>query len=171
VSPAFSGRPGPGSHDSADPGGAVVVRDAREADLPAIVALYADDDLGSTREQPGEPLAAEYRRAFADVEADPRTRLVVAEVDGAVVGTLQLSFLPHVVRRGGERAQIEAVRVSSSHRGSGLGRQLLTWAVERARERGCVLLQLTTDAARPDAHRFYESLGFTASHVGMKLLL
>jgi GNAT superfamily N-acetyltransferase len=149
----------------------VIVRDAQERDLPAIVALYADDELGSTRERPGEPLAAEYRRAFAAVTDDPRTRLVVAEADGEVVGTLQLTFLPHVVRRGGERAQVEAVRVASSHRGSGLGRELLTWAVEQARDRGCVLVQLTTDAARPDAHRFYESLGFTASHVGMKLTL
>jgi GNAT superfamily N-acetyltransferase len=152
-------------------GDPVVVRDALERDLPAIVALYADDELGSTREQPGEPLAEEYRRAFAAVSADPRTRLVVAEVDGELVGTLQLSFLPHLVRRGGERAQVEAVRVASSQRGSGLGRALLTWAVEQARARGCVLVQLTTDAARPDAHRFYESLGFTASHVGMKLTL
>jgi len=149
----------------------VIPRDANERDLPAIVALYADDELGSTREQPGQPLAEEYRRAFAAVTDDPRTRLVVAKVDGEVVGTLQLSFLPHLVRRGGERAQIEAVRVASSQRGSGLGRDLLTWAVERARERGCVLVQLTTDAARPDAHRFYESLGFTAGHVGMKLTL
>jgi GNAT superfamily N-acetyltransferase len=92
-------------------------------------------------------------------------------VDGAVVGTLQLSFLPHVVRRGGERAQIEAVRVASSSRGSGLGRELLTWAVEQARERGCAVVQLTTDATRSDAHRLYESLGFTASHIGMKLSL
>ena len=149
----------------------MTVRDARQADLPAIVALYADDELGSTREHPGEPLAEEYVRAFAAIGDDPRTRLVVAEVDGAVVGTLQLTFLPHVVRRGGERAQIEAVRVASSHRGSGLGRELLTWAVDQARARGCVLVQLTTDATRLDAHRFYESLGFTASHVGMKLTL
>ena len=149
----------------------MIVRDAQEGDLPAIVALYADDELGSTREQPGEPLAAEYLRAFAAVTDDPRTRLVVAETDGMVVGTLQLSFLPHLVRRGGERAQVEAVRVASSQRGSGLGRELLIWAVEQARARGCVLVQLTTDSSRPDAHRFYESLGFTASHVGMKLAL
>ena len=171
MSAASSGPAGPVRPDDAGPAWPAVVRDAEERDLPAIVALYADDDLGSTREQPGEPLAEEYRRGFAAVTADPRTRLVVAELDGAVVGTLQLSFLPHVVRRGGERAQVEAVRVASSSRGSGLGRALLTWAVEQARERGCVLVQLTTDAARPDAHRFYESLGFTASHVGMKLAL
>ena len=149
----------------------MIVRDAEPRDLTAIVALYADDQLGSTRERPGEPLAEEYLGAFRAVTDDPRTRLVVAEVDGEVVGTLQLTHLPHLVRRGGERAQIEAVRVASSHRGSGLGRELMTWAVDQARARGCALVQLTTDAARPDAHRFYESLGFTASHVGMKLTL
>ena len=171
MSAAFSGLPGSVRHDNAHLARPAVVRDAEDRDLPAIVALYADDDLGSTRERPGEPLAEEYRRAFAAVTADPRTRLVVVEVDGEVVGTLQLSFLPHLVRLGGERAQVEAVRVASSHRGSGLGRELLTWAVEQAREQGCVLVQLTTDAARPDAHRFYESLGFAASHVGLKLAL
>ena len=149
----------------------MIVRDARAEDLPAVVALYADDELGAGREEPGEPLAEQYVEAFAAITSDPRTRLVVAEVDGEVVGTLQLTFLPHLVRRGGERAQVEAVRVASSHRGSGLGRELLTWAVEQARARGCVLVQLTTDASRPDAHRFYESLGFTASHVGFKLPL
>ena len=168
---AFSGLPGLGHHENAVVARPVVVRDAQERDLSAIVALYADDGLGATREQPGEPLAEEYLRGFAAITEDPRTRLVVAEVGGEVVGTLQLSFLPHLVRRGGERAQVEAVRVASSQRGSGLGRELLTWAVDRARERGCVLVQLTTDAARPDAHRFYESLGFTAGHVGMKLTL
>ena len=149
----------------------MLIRDALATDVPAIVALYADDELGAGREQPGEPPAAEYRAGFAAVTADPRTRLVVADDDGQVVGTLQLTFLPHLVRRGGERAQIEAVRVASSRRGSGLGRELLSWAVERARERGCVLVQLTTDVARPDARRFYESLGFTASHLGLKLPL
>ena len=147
------------------------IRDARADDLPAVVALYADDPLGATREQPALPLAEGYTRAFAEIDADPRHRLVVVEDDGAVVGTLQLSFLPHLVRQGTERAQIEAVRVASTHRGSGLGRELIGWAVERARERGCGLVQLTTDATRPDAHRFYESLGFRASHVGMKLTL
>ncbi|WP_369139928.1 GNAT family N-acetyltransferase [Modestobacter versicolor] len=126
----------------------IAVRDAEERDLPAIVALYADDELGATREDPGEPLAAGYLRAFAAISADPRTRLVVVESEGAVVATVQLTFLPHLVRRGGERAQLEAVRVASSHRGSGLGRELVGWAVEQARARGCVLVQLTTDVTR-----------------------
>ena len=147
------------------------IRDARPADLPAIVALYADDALGATREQPELPLAEGYTRAFAEISADPRHRLVVAEDDGEVVATLQLSFLPHLVRQGSERAQIEAVRVTASHRGGGLGRELIGWAVDQARERGCGLVQLTTDATRADAQRFYESLGFRPSHVGMKLAL
>ncbi|MBB3678649.1 GNAT family N-acetyltransferase [Modestobacter versicolor] len=149
----------------------MIVRDAEERDLPAVVALYADDELGATREQVEDPLPAEYLRAFAAIRDDPRHRLVVAEVEGEVVGTLQLSFVPHLVRRGGERAQVEAVRVAAGQRGSGLGRRLLEWAVDQARERGCVLVQLTTDATRADARRFYASLGFTASHVGMKLPL
>ncbi|WP_308128081.1 GNAT family N-acetyltransferase [Modestobacter italicus] len=147
------------------------IRDADEADLPAVVALYADDVLGATREDPGPPLPQRYRDAFAAIAADPRHRLVVMEDDGQLVATLQLSFLPQLVRGGGERAQIEAVRVAVAHRGSGLGRELVGWAVEQAREHGCALVQLTTDAARPEARRFYESLGFQGTHVGMKLPL
>ncbi|SDX48119.1 L-amino acid N-acyltransferase YncA [Modestobacter sp. DSM 44400] len=149
----------------------MIVRDAEERDLPAIVALYADDVLGAGREQPGEPLREQYRRPFAAIRDDPRHRLVVVEDGDEVIATLQLSFLPHLVRRGGERAQIEAVRVAVAHRGSGVGSQLLAWAVEQPRQRGCALVQLTTDATRPAAHRVYESLGFTASHLGMRLVL
>lgn len=149
----------------------MIVRDARESDLAAIVALYAADPLGVTRESPEDPLPDGYRRAFSAIQDDPRHRLVVVEDRGSVVATLQLSFLPHLVHGGGERAQIEAVRVAVGHRGSGVGRQLVTWAVEQARQHGCVTVQLTSDASRPDAHRFYEALGFSASHVGMKLAL
>jgi GNAT superfamily N-acetyltransferase len=105
------------------------------------------------------------------MEADPRTQLVVLEVDGQVVGTLQLNFLPGLSRRGSERAQIEGVRVARTMRGRGLGRFLVEWAIEQARSRGCRLVQLTTDLRREDAHRFYESLGFVHSHAGMKLPL
>lgn len=149
----------------------MIIRDAEEADVAAVVALYADDELGVARERPELPLRQEYWRAFEAIRADPRHRLVVAVEDGRVIGTLQLSFVPHLVRQGGERVQVEAVRVAADHRGSGTGRELLSWAVEQARARGCRLVQLTTDAARPDARRFYESLGFTASHLGMKLAL
>ena len=146
-------------------------RDATVDDLPLVVGMYADDLLGRTREDLSDPLPAAYVDAFRHIDGDPRQRLVVAEEDGVVVGTLQLSYLPHLVLVGGERAQIEAVRVRSDRRGHGIGEALVAWAVEQARARGCRLVQLTTDAARDDAHRFYERLGFQPSHVGMKLHL
>ncbi|MDQ1646311.1 MAG: hypothetical protein QOJ50_2495 [Cryptosporangiaceae bacterium] len=148
-----------------------LIRDAGAQDVPAIVALYADDPLGASRERPGDPLDAAYWSAFEQITADPRHRLVVAEEAGEVAGTLQLSFIPHLVRIGSERAQIEAVRVQASRRGSGLGRALVRWAISEARQRGCALVQLTTDARRPDAHRFYASLGFEPTHLGLKLTL
>ncbi|MEQ9568926.1 MAG: GNAT family N-acetyltransferase [Longimicrobiales bacterium] len=151
--------------------GAVRLRDAREPDLPALVALLADDALGATREDASLPLSRRYRAAFAAIDADPHQALVVAERDGAVVGLLQLTFIPSLTYRGSWRAQIEGVRVARSMRSSGLGRRLVSHALERARERGCRLVQLTTDKRRPRALTFYESLGFTASHEGMKLHL
>jgi GNAT superfamily N-acetyltransferase len=149
----------------------VIFRDARRADVPAIVHLLADDTLGSGRETVGEDVEAVYWRAFDDIETDPRNALVVADRDGEVVGTMQLTYIPGLSRRGSERAQIEAVRVRADQRGSGLGRQMIGWAVDQARERGCRLVQLTSDKRRASAHRFYESLGFRATHEGMKLLL
>jgi GNAT superfamily N-acetyltransferase len=145
----------------------LVIRRATTADVAAIVAMLADDPLGAARESPGDPA---YAAAFAQIDADPRQFLAVAELAGEVVGTLQLTFIPGLSRKGASRAQIEAVRVRSDQRGSGLGRRLAEWAVETARERGAALVQLTTDAGRTDAHRFYERLGFVASHVGMKLI-
>ncbi|MBO4209482.1 GNAT family N-acetyltransferase [Micromonospora echinofusca] len=149
----------------------VAFREARQSDVPAIVALLADDRLGAGREVVGEDVDAAYWAAFDAIDADPRNVLVVADVDGDVVGTMQLTFIPSLTRRGGERAQIEGVRVRADRRGSGLGRTMITWAVDRARERGCGLVQLTTDKSRADALRFYSSLGFEASHEGMKLAL
>ena len=151
----------------------VHLRRAVEEDLPALVALLADDPLGSTREAASGSDAelAPYRRAFALLDGDPAQLLVVA-VDGTdVVGTFQLSFVPGLARRGALRAQIEAVRVRADHRQQGLGAAMIGWAIEEARRRGCALVQLTTDRARPDAHRFYERLGFVASHEGLKLPL
>lgn len=150
--------------------GEVEVRRAGEQDLPAIVALLADDPLGSTHEEQGEDLEP-YRRAFRAVDEDPGQLLVVAVSSGEVVGTLQLTFIPGLSRRGALRAQIEAVRVREDWRGHGLGAALFEWAVEHARRRGCALVQLTTDKSRGDAHRFYERLGFVASHEGLKLQL
>ena len=146
-------------------------RDATAADVPVIVAMYADDTLGAGREQATDPLPAAYWEAFRAIDEDPRHRLVVAESGGEVVATLQLSFLPVLTLGGMARAQIESVRVAAGHRGGGVGRSLVEWAIDTARGRGCGLVQLTTDSSRPDARRFYESLGFVASHVGMKLRL
>ncbi len=147
------------------------IRPATRDDVPRIVALLADDPLGAEREQYEDPLPAAYYDAFARIDGDSAHELMVAVVEGDVVGTLQLSIIPYLTYRGGRRAQIEAVRVAASMRGKGLGRELFGWAIARAKERGCHVVQLTTDKARPDALRFYESLGFQASHEGMKLHL
>ena len=145
----------------------MIIREATQADLPAVVALLADDDLGAHREAPGDPA---YEAAFLEIDRDPRHVLLVAEAeDGAVVATVQLSFLPCLTHRGRERAQLEGVRVAAVQRGSGLGRALVADAVARARHRGAGVVQLTTDARRPGAHAFYEALGFRPTHVGFKL--
>ncbi|MFC7486527.1 GNAT family N-acetyltransferase [Knoellia pratensis] len=145
------------------------MRRATRDDVPAIVALLVDDPLGATREVEGE-LAA-YLTAFEAIDADPAHELVVLEDNGEVIGTLQLTILPGLSRGGALRAQIEAVRIASSRRGQGLGEELFRWAIDESRRRGAVIVQLTTDASREGAQRFYERLGFVASHVGMKLPL
>ena len=146
-------------------------RKALRQDVPAIVRLLADDPLGAKRERFADPLPESYRLAFDAIDADPNNELVVACLDGQVVGVLQLTFIPYLTYQGGWRALIEAVRVDSKLRSKGVGKTLFQWAIERARERGCHLVQLTTDKGRADAKRFYESLGFVASHEGMKLHL
>jgi GNAT superfamily N-acetyltransferase len=146
-------------------------RRARAGNLPAIVALLADDGLGAAREDASLPPAPSYRDAFAAIDADPNQLLAVAEEAGVVVGTLQLSFIPGLSHKGAWRGQIEGVRVASSRRGTGLGQRMLEWAVETCRARGCRMVQLTTDKSRTDAHRFYARLGFVASHEGFKLKL
>jgi GNAT superfamily N-acetyltransferase len=142
------------------------IRVAGVGDVPSIVAMLADDPLGAERERPGDPA---YLAAFAEIEADPRQVLAVAVSESGVVGTLQLTCTPGLSRVGMTRGTIEAVRVRADLRGQGLGGRLIRWAVEEARKRGCGVVQLTTDASRVEAHRFYERLGFRASHVGMKL--
>ncbi len=146
----------------------LVIRRATRADVEAIVRLLADDPLGSARERYQQPLPESYLQAFDAIDRDPQQELVVVDDGGEVVGTLQLTIIPYLTYQGGRRAQIEAVRVSAARRGAGLGERLCTWAIERARERGCHVVQLTTDKQRPDALRFYEKLGFVASHEGMK---
>ncbi|MGW1196417.1 N-acetyltransferase family protein [Streptomyces sp. NPDC002536] len=144
----------------------IVIRRATADDIPAIVALLADDPLGAQRESPGD--LAPYRTAFERLTGDPNQHLVVAERDGRTIGTLQLTVIPGLSRRGATRSVVEAVRVHADERGSGLGTRLVEWAIEASRLEGCLLVQLTSDATRVDAHRFYERLGFEASHLGFK---
>lgn len=147
----------------------VIFREAVRVDLPGIIALLADDVLGKARDFTEVDEA--YEKAFADIAADPRNHLIVADADGELVGCMQITYIPGLGRHGAERSLIESVRVRSDRRGRGLGRDMMIWAVDQARERGCALVQLTTDKSRADAHRFYRNLGFVASHEGMKLAL
>lgn len=149
----------------------LVFRQARRSDLDRVVWLLADDPLGSRREVFADPLPDGYVRAFESIDADPNNELVVVEREGVVVGVLQITFLPGMTYQGAWRAQIEGVRVAADLRSSGVGRRMFLWAMDRAAGRGCHLVQLTSDKARPDAIRFYESLGFVASHEGMKFQL
>lgn len=149
----------------------VTFRRAGLGDLERIVQLLADDALGAKRERYELPLPASYLAAFDAIDADPNQELVAACRDGAVVGVLQITFIPYLTYEGGWRALIEGVRVDGAARSAGVGRAMVEHAIGRARERGCRLVQLTTDKARPDALRFYEALGFVASHEGMKLHL
>jgi GNAT superfamily N-acetyltransferase len=146
----------------------VIFRDARRDEVPQIVALLADDPVAASREA---PLDAVYWAAFDDIAADPRNRLIVAEVDGQVVGTLQLTLIPGLTRHGMLRGQIEGVRVAAGQRGSGVGRAMMGWAMAEARRAGCGLVQLTSDKRRASAISFYRSLGFEATHEGLKAAL
>jgi ribosomal protein S18 acetylase RimI-like enzyme len=149
----------------------VQFRPATRADLPAIVCMLAEDELGAQRERVETPLPQGYYTAFEAITSDPNQELIVAELDGEVVGTLQLTYLPTLSYQGGTRAQVESVRVLAGVRGQGIGESMMKWAMERARQRGCHLMQLTSHRSRVDAHRFYERLGFTKSHIGMKIYL
>jgi GNAT superfamily N-acetyltransferase len=149
--------------------GDLEIRPAITDDVPAIVAMLADDPLGAERESPDD--LAPYLAALERLSGDPNQHLVVAVREGRVVGTLQLTIIPGLSRKGATRSVIEGVRVHSDERGSGLGTRLIHWAVEESRRQNCQLVQLTSDATRTDAHRFYERLGFQASHVGFKLPL
>lgn len=146
-------------------------RAATAHDLEALVGLLADDALGRTREAPSLPLDARYGAALAAIEADPNNELLVCELNGQLAGMLQLTFIPSLTRTGSWRAQIEGVRVAAVWRGQGVGRRLIAHAVARARQRRCRLVQLTTDKQRPQAQRFYEALGFAATHTGLKMAL
>lgn len=147
----------------------ITFREATEADLPMIVAMLADDHLGAQRESPND--LSPYQAALAEMTNDPRLMQVVCERASEIAGTMQLTITPGLSRKGMSRMQIEGVRVSSSVRGGGVGKQMIEWAINQARERGCGLVELTTDKSRADAHRFYDRLGFEQSHFGYKLKL
>src|SRR5258706_2192102 len=149
----------------------VVFRLAKRADLPAIVRMLADDDLGSQREQYENPLPESYYTAFEQIDREANQELVVAELNGAVIGTLHLIFLPSISFQGGLRAQVESVRVDKPYQSKGIGSDMMHWTIERAKSRGAHVVQLTTHKSRADAHRFYERLGFKGTHFGMKLSL
>lgn len=149
----------------------IVFRVARREDVPAIVRMLADDELGGQREKYTEPLSESYYTAFEKIEHDPNHELIVAESSGNVIGTLHLMFLPSLSYQGGVRAQVESVRVDRELQNQRIGSRMMKWAIERAGERGAHIVQLTTHQSRADAHRFYERLGFQKSHLGMKLAL
>lgn len=146
-------------------------RQAKREDLPEVVRMLAEDFLGTSRERYENPLPESYVKAFEEIDADKNNELIVAETDGAVVGTLQITFTPSISFQGGKRATVESVRVDEKYRGQGIGKELMLWAIERAKRENCVAMQLTTNGERKDAHRFYENLGFKGSHLGMKLKL
>ncbi|MEU2518755.1 GNAT family N-acetyltransferase [Streptomyces pseudogriseolus] len=149
--------------------GDLEIQPATADDVPAIVALLADDPLGAQRESPDD--LTPYLTALELLRSDPHQHLVVAVREGRVVGTLQLTIIPGLSRRGATRSVIEGVRIHADERGGGLGSWLMEWAIDTSRREGCHLVQLTSDNTRTDAHRFYERLGFTASHVGFKMAL
>ncbi|HLJ19993.1 MAG TPA: GNAT family N-acetyltransferase [Stellaceae bacterium] len=149
----------------------VLFRKARREDLRAILELLNDGKLGNVLERIEDPLPQTYYRAFAAIEADPNQVLLVGEIDGRIVASLQLTFIPGIAHQGAWRAQVEAVRVVRERRGQRIGEAMMRHVIALARERGCDRVQLTTNKARDDAQRFYRRLGFVASHEGMKLWL
>ena len=146
-------------------------REAQRSDLASLVQMLADDKLGSSREDSSEPINSRYAEAFGYIDQDPNNELIVVENNGKLVGMLQLSFIPYLTHTGSWRCLIEGVRIHSNYRGYGLGSKLINWAIERAKERKCAMVQLTSDKQRTDALKFYQSLGFVASHEGFKLKL
>ena len=146
-------------------------REACEGDVPALVQMLADDVLGARREDISVPLNKAYLEAFRSIDVDSNNELIVVESSGDLAGMLQLTFIPYLTHTGSWRCLIEGVRISDSYRGMGLGTECLNWAIRRAKERKCSMVQLTSDKQRPDAIRFYEALGFKATHKGFKLKL
>jgi GNAT superfamily N-acetyltransferase len=146
-------------------------RAATPADLPFIIALIVEDSVISTGDDPADAAHPDYVSALAEITADPGEEMIIVEKDGVPVGCFQLSYLPGLMRRGMKRGQIEVVHVAETHRNRGIGGEMMRWAVERCRENGCSMVQLTSNKKRLDAHRFYERLGFLKSHEGFKYYL
>jgi ribosomal protein S18 acetylase RimI-like enzyme len=144
-------------------------RNATEKDLTTLVQMLGDDKLGSTREDLSTPINSRYIEAFKHINSDPNNELIVAFLNEDIVGMLQLTFIPYLTYIGSWRCLIEGVRIHSEYRGKSLGRKLFEWSIKRAQQRNCRLIQLTSDKTRADAIKFYESLGFVASHEGFKL--
>ena len=146
-------------------------RNAKPADLPFIIALIVEDSVVATGDDPADAMHADYGDALAAIDADPNQEMIVVDEDGVPVGCFQLSYLPGLMRRGMKRGQIEVVHVAESHRNRGIGGDMMRWAIERCRQNGCAMVQLTSNKKRSDAHRFYERLGFLKSHEGFKYYL
>jgi GNAT superfamily N-acetyltransferase len=149
----------------------IIFRVAAYADVSSIIRLLADDELGSLREKFENPIPKSYYSAFELIDKDPNHDLIVAELDGEVIGTLHIMFLSSLSFQGGLRAQVESVRVDTHHQNQGIGSEMMKWAIQRAKDRHAHIIQLTTHKSRADAHRFYERLGFKGTHLGMKLSL
>jgi GNAT superfamily N-acetyltransferase len=148
-----------------------VIRRANVHDLPRVVALIAAGAFEGEATDVRLPLAQSFYDAFAEIDADPNNDVMVAEYDGRVVGTFQFTVITHVQHGGGRVAHVESVHVDAAMRGKKIGEAMMRWAIDEARRRGCFRIQLTSNAARTDAHRFYQRLGFAPSHVGFKLAL
>ena len=146
-------------------------REAVEKDLPLLVEMLADDELGSQREDTSNPLNSAYFSAFKNIVADPNNELIVVEKDGNLIGMLQLTFIPYLTHKGSWRCLVEGVRIHKNFRGEGIGTRVFEWVIQYARGKGVSILQLTSDKQRPDSIRFYEGLGFKSTHEGLKLKL
>ena len=144
-------------------------RQATVIDIEALVRLLGEDALGAKREDLAVPLNQRYTDTFQQIRKDPNNELIVVELDGELVGMLQLTFIPYLTHTGSWRCLIEGVRIAANHRGKGLGAEFFNWAISRAREKEGSIVQLTSDKQRLGAIRFYESLGFNATHEGFKL--
>jgi GNAT superfamily N-acetyltransferase len=147
----------------------IIIRKANRSDIPEIVRLLADDALGAARENHNKTIVSSYYSAFDIINADKNNYLMITELDGKVVGTMQLTFTTYMTYQGGKRAQIEGVRIDKGVRGQGIGKAMIEWAIKKAQEEGSHVIQLTTDKKRPEALEFYLKLGFIASHEGLKL--